>query len=359
VKACSTASIQRLQLIYDVPTRWNSAYNMLERALHMRRAMNLYLAEERDLAHLALSNSEWDQCGALLTILYPFKVESTRIQDTSRPTIQRVYWSYERMFNTIDELRDKLRRSLTRGRRKDKDWINQLLNAVNEMEQKLKSYYTAATQYVFSEACLLDPTTKTSLFESGSFTEDAVNWKQQYTHAARERFQENYAGLDISDDGGGGASTSVVPAKRRWDDDDDDFRRQIVDRHGVRMDNEFDRYMQLPLAQDTNILGYWRKDQHEFTHLAPMVRDLYSVPASGAGVEREFSKSGRVASWTRSKLNPETITESMMYKSHLARQGRPIEVLEDDLERSETDVSEDVEIQEMTRDYTRSFDLVE
>ena len=97
--------------------------------------------------------------------------------------------------------------------------------------------------------------------------------------------------------------------------------------------------MQLPFVQDTNIFGYWQKDQHEFTHLAPVVRDRYSVPASGAGVEREFSKSGRIASWTQSKLNPKMITESMMYKSHLARQGRPIEVLEDDLERSETDVS--------------------
>ena len=106
---------------------------MLERALHMRRAITLYLTEERDLAHLTLSNTEWDQCGALLTILYPFKVEGIRIQQTDCPTIQRVYQSYERMFNTIDELRDELQTSLARGRRKDKDWIYQLLNAVNEM----------------------------------------------------------------------------------------------------------------------------------------------------------------------------------------------------------------------------------
>jgi len=231
VKACSTASIQRLQLIYDVPTRWNSAYNMLERALHMRRAINLYLAEERDLAHLALSNSEWDQCGALLTILYPFKVESTRIQDTSRPTIQRVYWSYERMFNTIDELRDKLRRSLTRGRRKDKDWINQLLNAIDEMERKLKTYYTAATQYVFSEACLLDPTTKTSLFDAKSFTDDVVNWKQQYIDATRERFQQNYATKDLGDVRNA-MLASIVSAKHTCvDDEDDDFQHHIVDKH--------------------------------------------------------------------------------------------------------------------------------
>ena len=38
------------------------------------------------------------------------------------------------MFNTIDELRDGLQTSLAWGHRKDKDWIYQLLNTVDEME---------------------------------------------------------------------------------------------------------------------------------------------------------------------------------------------------------------------------------
>jgi len=62
--------------------------------------------------------------------------------------------------------------------------------------------------------------------------------------------------------------------------------------------------------------------------------------SSRAGVECEFSKSGWVASWTRSRLDPETISEAMMYKSYLARQEKPIEGLEDDVKISEADVSE-------------------
>ena len=357
-KACSTASVRQLQILYDVPTRWNSAYTMLERALHMRRAITLYLTEELDLAYLTLSNSEWDQCGALLTILSPFKVESTRIQQTERPTIHRVYWSYERMFNTIDELRDDLQNSLARGRRKDRDWIAQLLNAINEMERKLKSYYTAATQYVFSEACLLDPVTKTSLFESGSFIEDVVNWKQKYIDAARGRFETNYENMHF-DDMANGASIFHAPAKRQRnddDDDDDEFRRRIIDRQGQRLENEFDRYMQLPLEYDGRPLDSWRKNQHDFPHLAQMFRDVYAVPASGAGVEREFSKSGRVASWTRSRLDPETLSEIMLYRSYLARQGKAIEEMEDD---ADGDVSEEAEIQKLTREFTHSFHLLE
>jgi len=359
-KACLTASVRQLQILYDVPTRWNSAYTMLERALHMRRAITLYLTEERDLAYLTLSNPEWDQCGALLTILYPFKVENTRIQQTERPTIHRVYWSYERMFNTIDELRDDLQNSLARGRRKDRDWIAQLLNAINEMERKLKAYYAAAAQCVFSEACLLDPVTKTSLFESGSFIEDVVNWKQQYIDAARERFETNYQNMHF-DNMTNGAST-VAPAKRRRnddEDDDDEFRRRIIDRQGQRLENEFDRYMQLPLEYDSKPLDSWRKNQHDFPHLAQMFRDVYAAPASGAGVEREFSKGGRVASWTRSRLDPETVSEIMLYKSYLARQGKAMEEMEDDVGISDADVSEEAEIQKLTREFTRSFHLLE
>ena len=79
------------------------------------------------------------------------------------------------MFNIIDKLRNDLQSSLSLSNRKDKNWIYQLLNAVNEMKQKLKSYYIAATEYIFLKAYLLDPTTKISLFEFRSFIEDLVN----------------------------------------------------------------------------------------------------------------------------------------------------------------------------------------
>jgi len=137
-----------------------------------------------------------------------------------------------------------------------------LLNAINEMERKLKSYYTAATQYVFSEACLFDPVTKTSLFESRSFSEDVVNWKQQYIDAPRECFETNYENMDLGDKTNC-ASMLHVPAKRRRNDDDDDgdgFRRRIIDRQGQRLENEFDRYMQLPLEYESRPLDLWRKN---------------------------------------------------------------------------------------------------
>ena len=49
-----------------------------------------------------------------------------------------------------------------------------------------------------------------------------------------------------------------------------------------------------------------------------------SVPATGAGVDCQFSKSGRVASWSRSCLNPESICDEMRLKDYLSRIGQPL-----------------------------------
>ena len=61
-----------------------------------------------------------------------------------------------------------------------------------------------------------------------------------------------------------------------------------------------------------------------------MFRDTFAVPATGAGVEREFSKSGRVVTPIRARLNHTTVTESMLVKSMLVRQGEMLTYQEDD-----------------------------
>jgi len=40
-----------------------------------------------------------------------------------------------------------------------------------------------------------------------------------------------------------------------------------------------------------------------------MARNTFAVPAIGAGVERVFGKSGRVATWSRARLQAKTIAE--------------------------------------------------
>ena len=84
-------------------------------------------------------------------------------------------------------------------------------------------------------------------------------------------------------------------------------------------------------------LQWWSKSQSIFPKLSKMARDVYAVPATGAGVEREFSISGRVITKQRNRLNPSTIRDVMQYKRWVARHG----ILADPMESLEMDETED------------------
>jgi hypothetical protein len=79
--------MKAVKLMFDIPTRWNSASMMLERAVHLKPTITGFLLNEPELDDLALSVREWEQSGALLKILYPFKCESIQIQHMRVPTI--------------------------------------------------------------------------------------------------------------------------------------------------------------------------------------------------------------------------------------------------------------------------------
>src|SRR5579859_1039410 len=84
--------------------------------------------------------------------------------------------------------------------------------------------------------------------------------------------------------------------------------------------SEAEQYLEAePDADEISLLDWWAKHQHRYPRLAKMARDVFTVPATGVGVEREFSKSGKVATATRARLNPETVEETMRYKDYLRR----------------------------------------
>ena len=56
-----------------------------------------------------------------------------------------------------------------------------------------------------------------------------------------------------------------------------------------------------------------------------MIHDTFAIPVTGVEVERIFSRSDRVATWGRARLNGITIMETMLYKEFLDRIGQPLD----------------------------------
>ena len=106
----------------------------------------------------------------------------------------------------------------------------------------------------------------------------------------------------------------------------DDFE-QMINFLPLNMNvNEYDAYIKAPrILQKGNVLDIWRIwAKTTYPHLATMVRDILAVPATGAGVERQFNKSGKVETKLRARIDPVTTCESMMYKDMLVRKNRAL-----------------------------------
>ena len=58
---------------------------------------------------------------------------------------------------------------------------------------------------------------------------------------------------------------------------------------------------------------FWRNNQTKYPTLARIARDLFSIPATGAGVERLFNTARDICHYRRGRLSSSTIKDLMVY----------------------------------------------
>ncbi|KAH7955589.1 hypothetical protein HPB52_001675 [Rhipicephalus sanguineus] len=77
-----------LELVLDVPTRWNSEFAMLARLLKLKTAVTIDLTENDSVENL--TNGEWRQVSAFVTVLQPVEEATTAECAESYPTLSLV-----------------------------------------------------------------------------------------------------------------------------------------------------------------------------------------------------------------------------------------------------------------------------
>ena len=58
---------------------------------------------------------------------------------------------------------------------------------------------------------------------------------------------------------------------------------------------------------------FWRNNQTKYPILARIARDLFSIPATGVGVERLFNTARDICHYRRGRLSSSTIKDLMVY----------------------------------------------
>ena len=86
-----------------------------------------------------------------------------------------------------------------------------------------------------------------------------------------------------------------------------------------QQNNEFERYLQLPLIvnQQINPLNWWKTHQTEFPILAKIAKDYLAIQATSVPCEQPFSLANNTIRKTISRLHPQTARACICLKSWL------------------------------------------
>jgi hAT family C-terminal dimerisation region len=351
-RACEETDLKPLRIPLDVAVRWNSTHQMLQKVIYLRPALEAFCRLHSDtLKDHTLTDNEWAIAEAVYLLLTPFQRCTTRFENNSRTTeVDYVFFAYDSMFDHLEDVKSFLTKSTA-------TWAPRLQTAIDAGIDKLRFYHdkTTSLSHIYADAMILNPRVKLSYF-NGLDDDWGDKDAATYLSETRDRYQSDYIstlGLvsqtpsesDLSE------SQSERQSQKRSADsafveDDDEYEAHLKKRarDGSGFESEFDVYMSNPNGNPSipNSLSYWRDNATKFPTLRRMAKDILAVPPSGCAVEREFSVSGRIATWQRNRLSAQRISDAMIYKAALKREGK----LKKDLSFTEMEQMDDNESSE-------------
>ena len=92
----------------------------------------------------------------------------------------------------------------------------------------------------------------------------------------------------------------------------------VSDEYDDESGDELNKYLEqrIDMASiDDNPLTFWYKYQSIYPILSKLARSIYSIPATTANVERQFSAGGLMIHSRRTRLNPEQVNNALFLRS--------------------------------------------
>jgi hypothetical protein len=159
---------------------------MLICALYLREAIAKFVSRDTNLSKYKLSDRQWDMCGLMVTVLIPFKRASVSLQSSSQPAIEKVFWTYESLFNKIDMVKE----TLSKPEYEDKQCADHLHEAVDNMSTKPRKHYNAIdNRFAYPDNVILEPRGKLVLFKQQTFN---LQYCERYSNACRQCYIDIY-----------------------------------------------------------------------------------------------------------------------------------------------------------------------
>ncbi|KNA26118.1 hypothetical protein SOVF_000340 [Spinacia oleracea] len=307
----------------DVPTRWNSTFDMLDRALKFRDIfwrmdiptnpqldsdLEAVLAgdDNEDPIELqfemenagAPSENDWKVCEGFALFLKEFKTLNEQVSGSLYVTSNSTFFYIARVLDQLNKWMasdniDFMRMATTMKKKFDKYW--------GQLEKMNVLIYMGA---------ILDPKVKlvglNLVFDrmygktKGEELGEAVHNKACKLF---DDYRRIYAPFSPSNDEVTSASSSHSTSFDHKKVIEEQVKRlRTANRYSS---SEFDRYLNEKLREhelDMDILDWWKMNAHRYPILARLARDVLAVPISTVASESAFSAGGRHLDQFRSSL---------------------------------------------------------
>ncbi|CAB4494772.1 unnamed protein product [Rhizophagus irregularis] len=192
--ACKNNQLKDLTLIPDVPTRWNSIYEMISRSLQLKIAIDSVTLNDRDLKKYLLTENQWAELEKIKDFLFLFKEVTTIMSGFTYPTLSATIPLYnilidhvENVIGDVNVIGDENEEVIedvddeseaNSGNNNENEWSQIIKNAAKICRLKLLEYYNK-TNYSYLISTILDPRLKLQYYKDNEWGDELINDIQQ------------------------------------------------------------------------------------------------------------------------------------------------------------------------------------
>ncbi|KAL7644869.1 UNVERIFIED_CONTAM: hypothetical protein RMT77_004686 [Armadillidium vulgare] len=288
-----------LKLKQDIPTRWNSIFDMLNRALSNKEAIMSTLALLQCKGIDSLDAREWKIIEMTVKVLSIFEEITREISSEKTVSLSKTYVlsrtlvkHVSQMLSTKEPLHDEVI-----------GLLNSLLDGLKERFGD--SEYTE----IISQSIFLDPRFK----KTGFGNED--KFKETYSVLV-EKIRE----MNLSQ-----PSRQLPTPKTQhstsalWEEYDKTYEQlKATSDPSASAIVELDKYVAEPLVHRTcDPLPWWEENKRLYPNLYEIAIRLLCIPATSVPSERIFSKAGQTLNDRRSRLTSSKISQILFLNSNL------------------------------------------
>ena len=273
--------LQKLQLVTDVCTRWNSVFYMINRLLAVYPAVYAALYASQD-KHLLLGDDDRKNLEDLSALLEPFEKVTTMVSAEKQPTAGLVLPYLE---NLVEVKLKESKEDTSLIKKFKKTVRNDLKTRYNDPEQRrLLSLVTVLDPRV--RTCdWMDSHTKDILYEQlkescmevASASQETGEIDVSYSPAKRQRSTDDLDGLIK-------VCSQDVNASRSQEELTEIVEKEII---AYKMEHSFGLGYKEPLQ-------WWKLNCNKYPTITKVMMKYLHIPASSVASERVFSTAGRV-----------------------------------------------------------------